>query len=342
MANIDHVTNPEQRRRIARNLQVHAWIMASINNATVFDLGNSKMVVDQGIYKPKGKAPTANSTLDLAQYGRAVTYRVVNKATGQLSPEKIFDVAQHIRTFFPHDKIIIEYDQYDPTIEGDEVTTCFTIHTPEIPADYVSASFKTTPEVATTYNGYLLSGELVDLEQAAGSFKGGSGGQLSWSSDARARQNVVYANQGKVRGKKVQQLLLNRLQDAVTAVYGSNALCRIYSGGQMSLQSLRAVAGPNAKYYLNKKQVRTGTIRHDDGYAADCYIYKGGTFVGNTYSGYTQVGTAGTLQAIENYWLQNNYGSVGKVMNGGGIHLDIWGGIGGPKRVGGMSATWSY
>ncbi|MBU0553200.1 LysM peptidoglycan-binding domain-containing protein [Myxococcota bacterium] len=133
----------------------------------------------------------------------------------------------------------------------------------------------------------------------------------------KGTSGVTYKNQSSTRSKPVQALLMQRISHAIQKVYGQGARAEIYSGGQ-------AKKGTPGK--------RTGSIRHDDGYAADCYIYVDGK----------RLTTLSKLKPLKEFWISSGYGSVGLVMSGGGIHLDLWGGTGGPALGKGMSITWRY
>jgi hypothetical protein len=77
-----------------------------------------------------------------------------------------------------------------------------------------------------------------------------------------ATGNVKYGNQGKIRNRPIQQALMDIL------VAGANAASvdvLITSGGQVSARD----GGINGR-------TRTGSNRHDNGYAADVVIYKDG------------------------------------------------------------------
>jgi hypothetical protein len=107
--------------------------------------------------------------------------------------------------------------------------------------------------------------------------------------------NVKMSNQGATRNKPVTPYLLGAISTAVKDVYGPEARAEIYSGGQESHPS---------------KQ-RTGSTRHDNGMAADVYVYVGGRKV-----------SGDDLGRLAQYWLARRLGGAGIEMRGGGIHLD--------------------
>jgi hypothetical protein len=119
---------------------------------------------------------------------------------------------------------------------------------------------------------------------------------------------VSYANDGAIRNQPVTSNLQSNLADAITAVYGPGYKASVYSGGQTGKR-------------------RTGSVRHDNGRAADVYV------IGP--DGKKVQGDA--LAPLGQYWAAKKYGGVGLEMHGGGIHLDEWST---PPKGGGMA--WNY
>ena len=116
MATLAHITDPSQRRQIARNLQIHAWYMKTVSDANVFDLADFELSVLHGLYRHEGSPDTltAGSINDLARTGRAITYQVINKRTRAPAAEKTFDVAVFIKNYMPFEKLILNYDSFNP------------------------------------------------------------------------------------------------------------------------------------------------------------------------------------------------------------------------------------
>lgn len=145
-------------------------------------------------------------------------------------------------------------------------------------------------------------------------------------SNAKARSTTVlkpvgfttikYNNTDAIRNKPVTFELEAKLDYAVSAVLGTGYTVEVYSGGQ-------------------DEDRRTGTIRHNTdeqglGLAADVKIYDP---EGN------QIKDTKKLDALKNYWLQNDYGSVGTYMEGTGMHFDVWTK---DKLKPGMASEWRY
>lgn len=125
-----------------------------------------------------------------------------------------------------------------------------------------------------------------------------------------------YNNANAIRNRPVTPELETKLDTAISTVMGIGYTAEIYSGGQ-------------------EGDRRTGSIRHNTdaegkGLAADVRIYDP--------SG-KQVTDRVVLDKLKDFWIRNNYGSVGTYMKGMGMHLDVWTA---DKLLPGMSLTWSY
>jgi hypothetical protein len=102
-------------------------------------------------------------------------------------------------------------------------------------------------------------------------------------------------NQGATRNQPITPYLMGAISAAVRDVYGPNARAEVYSGGQNP--------------YPEKQ--RTGSTRHDNGMAADVYVYADGRKM-----------MGDDLGRLAQYWLARKIGGAGIEMRGGGIHLD--------------------
>lgn len=127
---------------------------------------------------------------------------------------------------------------------------------------------------------------------------------------------IKYTNEGAIRNKPVTFELEAKLDYAVSTVLGTGYTMEVYSGGQ-------------------DEQRRTGSIRHDVdkdglGLAADVKIYDPEG---------KQIKDRDTLDKLRDYWLQNDYGSVGTYMGEAGMHFDVWTK---DKLQPGMGSTWRY
>lgn len=132
-------------------------------------------------------------------------------------------------------------------------------------------------------------------DMAARSFTGYA--QQKQAEQSNPANMVALTNQGAVRNLPIVEPLQAGIASAVEQVYGPGYQAKVYSGGQPKPGEGR----------------RVGSTRHDEGNAADVYIYDpDGKRV-----------TGDGLAPLARHWVANNMGGVGLEMKGGGIHLDI-------------------
>jgi hypothetical protein len=123
---------------------------------------------------------------------------------------------------------------------------------------------------------------------------------------------IEYANEGAIRNLDLTNELESKINTAVQTVFGDGYRAQVFSGGQP------------------KKGRRTGTIRHDEGKAADIYI------IGPDGK---RIKDVKQLDKLKKFWQENKMGSVGTYMRGAGIHLDEWTE---EELLPGMSLSWNY
>ena len=175
MANINNLTDQVARRQLARNLQPHAYYLSLINSGVIFDQNLYTLKVERGYYNPSPtEKPTADGLNDLATKGRCVVYQLVNKASAQVEVSKTYDLALYLKDYIFFDKLILDYDTYDPS---GVMTAHIIITTPNMPETYQNQSYANAIE--TRNNGKVISSDLIDCFQPAGTAvdtsKGGSG-----------------------------------------------------------------------------------------------------------------------------------------------------------------------
>jgi hypothetical protein len=130
-----------------------------------------------------------------------------------------------------------------------------------------------------------------------------------------SRSIINYRNQQATRNLDLTNELENKISTAVSTVFGPGYSVQVFSGGQPK-------KGSSGR--------RTGSIRHDQGKAADVYI------VGPDGK---RVTDTDTLDKLKQYWLANDMGSVGTYMRGAGMHLDEWTK---EELLAGMGQSWRY
>ena len=153
---LNHFTDPVQRGQVARNLYMQAYAMSTIRDSQRF--ANYRLIVDEGLYKPgPTEIVTPGSINDLAQTGRAIAYKIFNSA-GVEDLSTLFDVAIYWKDFILFEKLICDYDIYNP--DG-SLDFQLILVMPEISTDW-SGSF--TKKLETNYNGNSqTTGELIEV-----------------------------------------------------------------------------------------------------------------------------------------------------------------------------------
>lgn len=159
----DQTMSLDDKKQILRNLIPHANFLKRIrDNSAEFEGFNLEIV--EGIYTKDiyedGSEETlvADGLLDLRTKGQCVVYEL-NNEDGALDLDKTFELATWMVSNIHFDKLILDYDQYDPS---EELNVQIVMTTPVINGDY-SATFKR--EVETHYNGKKQGNELMKIEK---------------------------------------------------------------------------------------------------------------------------------------------------------------------------------
>jgi len=115
---INHLTT-EDKLLLAKQYYLHAQVMQTINSSPGLrgakGFEKFRLVVSEGYYR---EGPTENLDVTdginyLKTNGRAVVYEVIGE-DGQLAFDKTFDLAVYLKNNINYDKIILNYDSYDP------------------------------------------------------------------------------------------------------------------------------------------------------------------------------------------------------------------------------------
>lgn len=297
-SNLDFIRGDSARKEVAKHLYYHATIVRSImnNNGAFADL---RLVVAEGVYKPgPNETITPDSINDLRTKGRAVVYELYN-SNGELALTETFDLAEFWKDTIYFDKLILSYDTLntDGKLHAQIIVTI-----PELDADW-GAVFNR--EVSTEFNGNKMTqGDLVEALSAdlapaeIGNF---DPGELQVGDGS-----VTYVSgfAGKIRNKPLQPQLYSIIEAASKAT-GIKAV--IFSGGQ------DPKGAPNAR--------RTGSVRHDNGWAADIWLYANGRQLSANNSR-----DAVLMQEYVRALVANGIKAVGigsSYMGGVGVHVDI-------------------
>ena len=145
-----------QRKQLARNLYLHAELYRSLNGN--IDLFNDvRLIVSEGIYRGGPDETVAGENLK-KQNGTLVGYQVINQK-GKIDNFKTFDVAEYWKDYFQYEKLILDYDIYNP--DG-SLTSQILVEVPEVPESF---DLNFSKNVETRFNGTLLSSdELIEVK----------------------------------------------------------------------------------------------------------------------------------------------------------------------------------
>lgn len=110
---LNFIPTDEERKRIARQLLLQADAMLTVTRENL-QFSDYRLLVAEGLYRPE---PTEILDVDGINYlmknGQAVVYELLNK-DGTIDPEKTFDLAVFWKDNINFDKLILDYDTYDP------------------------------------------------------------------------------------------------------------------------------------------------------------------------------------------------------------------------------------
>ena len=110
---LNFIPTDEERKRIARQLLLQADAMLTVTRENL-QFSDYRLIVAEGLYRPE---PTEILDVDGINYlmknGQAVAYELLNK-DGTIDPEKTFDLAVFWKDNINFDKLILDYDTYDP------------------------------------------------------------------------------------------------------------------------------------------------------------------------------------------------------------------------------------
>lgn len=156
---LSHIPTREEKLAIARQFAMHVPAMDSV----LKDQGafrDYRLVVAEGLYvKGQNETLTPSSLNDLATKGRVVVYELHNR-TGKPDLEKTYDLALWWKDTLLYDKLIISYDNFDPS---GALTAQIILVMPEVDANYNIVGTYYKNELQTLYNNNVQSNELIEI-----------------------------------------------------------------------------------------------------------------------------------------------------------------------------------
>lgn len=145
------------RAQYARNLQPNAEILQRIRSNRESDFRNHRLIVIEGLYSPENSEKSAagwnESVNRYRSEGRAVVYELHNSA-GVIDISKTFDLANYLKTVTSFEKLILDYDTYDPS---GVLNAQIIFITPKLNENYDTVEGNWVKDVETRFNGRIMS-----------------------------------------------------------------------------------------------------------------------------------------------------------------------------------------
>jgi len=152
---LNSITDETQRVRIAKNLYLHANFMTTVQDYLDENNRYSLQVVE-GFYVPEESLETDSLNFKMSR-GQCVVYELRDR-NGLIPIQKTYDLAVHIKDFFNFEKMILDYDSYDPS---GELNVQIIMVMPEVTPQWTVAYDN---KIETRYNNYVqTNGELIEL-----------------------------------------------------------------------------------------------------------------------------------------------------------------------------------
>ena len=154
---LEHITEKTERLKIARNLYAQAEFMNSAQEYLDKRNRHSLQVVE-GLYKKEdGEILDVDGLNLLASRGQVVVYEVRDRK-GQIDCNKTFDLAIYCKDYLNYDKMILDYDSYNP---DQSLNAQIIIQMPPVSADW---KMRYRNLIETRFNNYTqTNGELVEI-----------------------------------------------------------------------------------------------------------------------------------------------------------------------------------
>lgn len=157
---LTHILDDNERLRLAKQYVLHADVLKLINSTSApLQFKNFRLVPVEGLYRPESgeNLDVSDGINYLMSRGRTVVYELINNK-GELAVEKTFDLAVYLKDNLNYDKMILDYDNFNP---DDSLNVQIIITMPEITPPY-SVQYKN--EFETRYNNITqATNELIEV-----------------------------------------------------------------------------------------------------------------------------------------------------------------------------------
>jgi hypothetical protein len=154
----------ENRAQYARNLQPNAELLRRIRSNRENDFKNHRLIVVEALYNPEPAEINSDGwDTSINKYrseGRAVVYEL-HDSTGKIDAAKTFDLAVYLKTVTSFEKLILDYDTYEP--DG-SLNAQLIFVTPRLNESYEVTDGNWFKAIETRFNGRVTSSsDLVEF-----------------------------------------------------------------------------------------------------------------------------------------------------------------------------------
>lgn len=155
---MNHVTNETERLNLAKQYYLQAQVIRVVSEDTSGEFADFRLAVAEGLYRPApNEKLDVGSTNYLMANGQAVVYELIDE-DGNNAHEKTYDLAVYMKDNIEFEKMILDYDSYDPT---GELNAQIVVIMPKIRHPWV-VTYQN--KIETQFNNYVQStNELVEI-----------------------------------------------------------------------------------------------------------------------------------------------------------------------------------
>ena len=155
--NFDHKTTMAEKQEIAKHLVPHAILLREfMDDNDLFE--DYRLIVAEGIYVPSSTENVTTGGINfLKSLGRTVVYELYS-LDGTSAHEKVFDLATWWKDSLKFEKMILDYDTYDP---NGALNSQIIITMPEFEGNSYNTTYAN--DIETRYNNVVQStNELIE------------------------------------------------------------------------------------------------------------------------------------------------------------------------------------
>jgi hypothetical protein len=157
---MNSLTNTSDRVSLAKQYMLHAQAMKTINDAkNTKDFEDFRLEVLEGFYVSESSEnlDITDGINHLLTNGQAVVYQLID-TSGNIAIEKTFDLALYWKDHLNFEKLIVDYDTYNP--DG-TLNACIILIMPKILAPWTVTY---TNAIETRFNNMVqTTGELMEI-----------------------------------------------------------------------------------------------------------------------------------------------------------------------------------